>query len=46
VTELKYNTILKGKLGELPKIPIADATVYFWKLLPCENVLNMRKFVQ
>jgi hypothetical protein len=44
VIHLKPNTILKAKFQELPTISTADDATQFWKFLPYENVLYLRKF--
>jgi hypothetical protein len=46
VTELKYNTILKGRCEELLLIPTAYDDIQSWKSLPQENFPNLRKFAQ
>jgi hypothetical protein len=46
VIELKCNTILEGKFDVLTVIPTADDAIQFWKLVPYNSFLNIRKFVQ
>jgi hypothetical protein len=46
VTEIKFNTILKGTFEECNVIHRADNSIQFWKLLPYEHFPNFRKFAQ
>ena len=44
--ELKGNSVLEMKFGELSSLPSASEVIGFWRSLPCEHFPKMRKFAQ
>jgi len=44
--ELKANSVLKMKFGELSLLPSVSERIVFWRSLPCEHFPKMRKFAQ
>jgi len=43
--ELKTNSVLEMKFGELSSLPSASEMIGFWRSLSCEHFPKMRKFV-
>ena len=44
--DLKTNLILKTKFDALSSVPGTYDVINFWRILPCENFPELRKFVQ
>jgi len=41
---LKTNLILKTKFDALSSVPGTSDVINFWRILPCENFTELRKF--
>jgi len=44
--DFKTNLILKTKFDALSSVPGTSEVINFWRVLPCENFPELRKFAQ
>ena len=46
IIDLKCNSVLKGRLAELPVVPSANDMISFWRLLPANEFEHLRSFAE